>query len=268
METIKGTLIAMSPIHHGGDEKTGAESMLRRNKVVVNESIIEVPYISGNAIRGILRRYIMSDFLQKIEYEIKTMRLYHTLFTGGILETVDTKSSGTIDLELRKKVIKFLPPVRMLGMSYGNQIVEGKLHVGLMRPICAELKEYLPDNLNPHNNIYEFLDFTHQTRKDDIHADRKDNDQAVQMLINYEVFIPGTKFWHEIKIEDANKIDKGVVARMIELWKQKPYIGGKSSIGLGELKINYNPTWDPKPYLNFINTKKDEIKKVLEEIDR
>jgi CRISPR/Cas system CMR subunit Cmr4 (Cas7 group RAMP superfamily) len=50
------TAIAVSPLHHGGNEKTGNLSMLRRLPFLVGEEIVEIPYIDGNAVRGRLRR--------------------------------------------------------------------------------------------------------------------------------------------------------------------------------------------------------------------
>ncbi len=268
LEKLDGKIVAMSPIHHGGDEKTGAESMLRRNKVVVGDDIIEVPYISGNAIRGILRRLLMADFLKQIGYGLKSLRLYHALFTGGVLETVDIKDAGVINLDLKRQIVKYVPPLRLFGMSYANQMIEGKLHMGFMLPICKELNSYLPEGYEGTRNVFDFLDFQHQTRKDDLKAERKKGDQAIQMLVNYEIFIAGTPFYHSMKVEDADEIDKGVMARAVELWKQKPYIGGKSSIGLGEVSIQYKQEWDSKPYLNFCKEHKEDTIEILEALDK
>ena len=167
LETLQGKIIAKSPLHHGGDEKTGAETLLRRNKFVVNNDVIEVPYISGNAVRGVLRRMVMADFLELAGYQITNLRLYHALFTGGILESVDEKNSGIIDMGLKQKIIRLLPPIALFGTSLGNQIIEGKLHVGLLLPVCNELNAYLPSSLQGNRSVFDFLDFTHQTRKDD-----------------------------------------------------------------------------------------------------
>ena len=67
---VRGFLKAKSPIFHGGDEKTGSVVLLRRMKFIVDEEPTDVPYISGNAVRGVWRRLIFKDMLEKIGYEI------------------------------------------------------------------------------------------------------------------------------------------------------------------------------------------------------
>lgn len=271
LKRFDGVLVAKTHIHHGGDEKTGAETLLRRNKYVVDGEIEEIPYISGNAIRGVWRRNVMTDFFNILKYEIKGLRLYHAFFTGGVLETVDETKSGVIDLEFKKRINSLIPPISVLGMSYGNQIFEGKLKVGMLLPICSELKEYLPEEYarSCKKPVHDFLDFVHQTRKDDKREAREDNEQAIQMMINYEVFIAGTPFYHSFSLEDCSEVEEGVVARAVELWKECPYIGGKSSIGFGELGIHYNQfNLSSKPYLDFVKKNKKEIIELLKEIDK
>jgi len=267
--TVSGTLKALSPIFHGGNEKTGSVVLLNRQKFITDNGAEEIPIISGNAIRGVLRRLIMSDMLEQVGYELdvstpRGQKLYHALFTGGVLETVDEKSSGVIDLALKRSIVETLPPVRLFGFSIGNQIIESKLKVGQGLPICTELIAYLP--VHPAHSIYELLSHHYQTRKDDLKAEREKGEQAVQMLIEHEVFAAGTEFYHEFKLEDPDEIDKSCLARVIELWKTKPYIGGKSAIGLGELKITYNLSETSERYLNFLQDHKKEIIDLLNQL--
>ena len=48
---------------------------------------------SGNAIRGILRRLLMRDMCERLNYEVKSAKMHHALFTGGVLEA-PTKPRG------------------------------------------------------------------------------------------------------------------------------------------------------------------------------
>jgi len=269
---VRGFLKAKSPIFHGGDEKTGSVVLLRRMKFIVDEEPTDVPYISGNAVRGVWRRLIFKDMLEKIGYEIDLskkggQKLYHTLFTGGVLETVDESSSGIIDINLKRNVLSLIPPARLLGFSIGNQMIEGKLKVGHLLPICKELVDYLPDNVHPKNSFYELIGHSFQTRKDDLRVDREGEEQAVQKLIEYEVFVPGTLFYHEVKLEDPTELDVSCLARIIELWEEKPFIGGKSSVGFGELEINYDFSEESEAYLKFLREKRDEICRLLKTLE-
>lgn len=271
---LEGYVMALSPIHHGGDEKTGSESLLRRNKYFVNGNSMEIPYISGNALRGMWRRHLIADLLDRLDVDLKSTRLYHSLFSGGVLEQVSEKNSGVIDIELKKKLNDLLPPIRLLGTSYLNQTIEGNLQVGFLLPVCKELKEYLPDTIAEKYNdrlersIFTFCDFKFQTRKDDLGAERAEGESAVQMLIKYEVFIPGTVFYNEIKIVDAEPLDISLLGHLIELWNQNPTIGGKASAGLGQLKLDYalDTRFDPELYLEFVEDNKKEIIQLLKEL--
>lgn len=270
--TVRGRLKARSPIFHGGNEKTGSVVLLNRLKFITSSGLEDIPIISGNAIRGVLRRYIFQDFLSEIGYEIDVttpqgLKLYHALFTGGVLETVDVRDSGIIDVDLKRRVIECIPPLRLFGFSFRNQTIESKLKVGAALPICKELKDYLPDDEHPSRSVYELLTTAYQTRKDDIKAERDEKEQAVQMLIEYELFAPGTEFYHELKLEDPDEVDISCLARCIELWKAKPFIGGKSSIGLGELEIAYDLDASSDTYMKFLAEHKDEIILLLQEME-
>jgi len=275
---IEGTLTALSPVFHGGNEKTGSTVLLNRLKFIVDDKPIDVPIISGNGVRGRLRRLLTRDFLEKVGYQMDLsqksyQKLYHTLFAGGVLTSAEEESaSGTIDLSLKSKLIKYVLPLRMFGASYSNQMIEGRILVGHMLPICKELKEYT--GIDSDISFYQLITRAFQTRRDELRSGPKkdeDEDETVQMIIDYECFAPGTKFYHEFILTtstESEALDLSTLYRAIELWKQAPTIGGKSSVGFGKLKIEYKWPKDTsdKPYLEFIEKNKDEISKVLDEL--
>jgi len=265
---VVGKIKALSPVFHGGDEKTGSVVLLRRERFIVDGEPMDIPVISGNAVRGVWRRYAFVDFLSLLDYTLDVStkqgrKLYHTLFTGGILEGVDT--GAEIDVELKKEVFEYVIPARLFGFSFGNQMIEGKLKVGKLLPICEELNDYLP--VKSDRSVYTMIGKSFQTRKDDI-RERDEDEQAVQMLVEYEVFIPGTEFYHKVMVEDPEPIDVSCLERVIELWKLKPFVGGKSSIGMGELEINYDLDATSEEYVKFVEEKRDEICSVLEELKK
>jgi len=259
-------IVARAPIHHGGDEKTGVETTMRRMKYIVDGEIVEVPYISGNAIRGMLRRMVMKDLIERIGYEIKTPRLYHIVYSGGVLEDVG-KESGMFNLEIRRKIRSLIPPISLLGTSFGNQVISGKLVVGNMLPYCRELNDFLPEKSNI--SFYELIDWTFNTRRDELREERAEDENAVQMKYNIEVFVPGTAFYQKNSILDGNEVEEACFSYMLQLWKQHPYIGGKSAIGFGEVDINIKKGELPPPdtYLKHIEENKEKILEVLNEMD-
>lgn len=258
---ITGTIRALSPIHHGGDEKTGSEVMIRRIKYLVGgDEMVEVPVLSGNGIRGSIRRNIMRDMCDAIGY-VPTVRMYHTLFAGGVLESVGS-GKGHLDLQLREDVRTLVPPIALLGCGMFNQILSSKLQVGLATPVCRELNEYHPETHQSPLSFYELLGDAFHTRKDDLHAVRSEDETAVQMMYTFETLSPGTRLCHAFTLLDANKVEESCLRRMVELWEQDPHVGGKSATGFGQVELTYDWLEDfptSEPYLEFITEHKDEI---------
>jgi len=285
METLKieGTLTVLSPLHHGGDEKTGTEALLRRMRWIVKDQPTEIPYIEGNAIRGYLRRLLMEDLLSQLDHKLKTPRLYHTLYAGGVLEEVEAEESSKLDINLRRMIRANIPPLSLLGGSIYNQAFAGKLIVGKALPICSELNQYLPVSSNI--SVYNYLTFTFATRRAERELDvekppepekKKEEEPTVQMIYNYEVFVPGTKFYHWFSLLDTTPLEKSCFSRMLTLWRERPFIGGRSAIGGGEILLDYPEVFPPKPqpfhyipdpYLQFLRERKAEIIAVLEKLD-
>jgi CRISPR/Cas system CSM-associated protein Csm3 (group 7 of RAMP superfamily) len=273
---VRGILTALSPVFHGGSEKTGAVVLLNRLKFIVDGKPTDVPIISGNQIRGRLRRLLTADFLELSGYTMDLsqksyQKLYHTLFAGGVLEAVEEESeSAVVDLNLKFRVVKYILPLRLFGCSYANQMVEGRVLVGHMLPVCRELKDYT--GVESDTSFYQLIARAFQTRRDELRVARaEEEEQAVQALIEYECFAPGTRFYHELRLETGREeelLDLSTLYRAVELWKENPFIGGKSSVGFGKLKIEYE--WprpvDSKPYMEFVEKNKDEIVKVLGEL--
>ncbi len=214
IEKYEGWMLAKSTIHHGGNEKTGSTPVLRTIYMYVDSmGEVPIPYINGNAIRGKLRRLLMREFLQLvgINPEDLNTKLYHIFFTGGALESTED-TYATINLELRKDIRKLLIPLSLLGGAIGNQLIPGKLKVGHAFPVCREYEMYLPEFLKNDErvkmSVRSFTDESFRTRKDALKADRTEDEQAVQMKVDFECFIPGTKFYHWFALEYPTELEK------------------------------------------------------------
>lgn len=265
---IDGTIRAMTPLHHGSDESTGARSTVRRMKYQVDGKMMEIPVISGNSIRGVLRRIVMKDMLEQLDYKLTSLKTYHMLFAGGTLESVSS-DSGNINLGMRKQMRDALPPLSLFGSAIGNQMIEGKMKCSYAIPICKELLPYLPalESQHPFISSYEQLTDEFTTRRDDLHGERSEGDNAHQMIVNFEVFAPGTEFYHKFVMMDCTDVEMSVLGRALTLWTERPYIGGKSSIGLGEIQITYPDIPSSIEYTKFISENKTDMIKSLNEIE-
>ena len=273
VKKYEGYLLAKSNIVHMGDEKTGSTPILRTIYMnVEGGDCIQIPYINGNAIRGKLRRLLMLDFFNFLYGSLDELdiKLYHLFFSGGLLETGEN-IYGMIDLGMRKKIRDYLPPLSLLGGAVGNQILAGKLKVGHAFPVCLEYQKFLPDFLakdeRSSKQVRVFIDEVFQTRRDDLKAGRLEDEQALQMKIDYECFIPGTKFYHWFCLDYADNLESSCFGRMMELFGLSPFLGGKSATGHGEIVFEYFPLFpSSKEYLGFLFKNKNNILSYLDEL--
>lgn len=264
----------VSPAFHGGDEKTGSEVLFRRMKLYHRGRLVDVPFISGNALRGVIRRLVFKDLLDRLGYTIGSLRLYHALFSGGVLETVD-ESTPAIDIELRRRIRSLLPPLSLLGTAIGNQVIEGKLKVMHLLPVCKETIEYhedwvitrFPDNAA--RSCYEYLDWVFHTRRAEEKRQSKE-EQAVQMLYRFEVLVPGTMLYTRIVCSDCTDLELSALAHMLELFKAHGQIGGKPATGYGRFKIAEARGLDglkPDAYLKHVEDNAKEIIDLLKDLE-
>jgi len=268
---VNGIITALSPLHTGGEQALSTHRPLRSMDFVMPDGTTEnLPYISGNGIRGPIRRNILDDFYNLLGYTVKTPRL-HYLKSGGSLESVSASDSGHINLEMKRELRK-IPLLSLLGYSFGNQMGQGKLQVHMMLPICSELNHLLP--VQSQYPIGNFLTNVFQTRKaekdisETIESNLREKEAAQQMKYSSRCFAPGAKLCHKFVLNDASDVELSCFARMLELWRKNPIVGGKSAVGYGQIDFNYpdfNITSDL--YLRYIACYKDEMIRILEKLD-
>lgn len=273
METVtyEGTLTALSTIHTGGDLKTGVACMMRAIDFIVDGEARPIQIIDGNSIRGNLRRLLLNDFFAQLGYQIKTPRLYY-LLSGGALEEVSTQDSGYLNLQLRREIRALIPPLSLLGCSMGNQAFTGKLIVAKALPICRELNDYLP--VQSKIALGNYLTESFNTRRAErelpeaVQANQRQEEPTIQMKVNLQCFAPGAKFYHKFMLMDTTPLEKSCFARMVELWRERPFVGGKSAVGYGEVKLDYPTlTLTSEFYLNWLQENKDAVTQLLSKLD-
>lgn len=280
-EIFEGFIKSESPISHGSSERIGNDIPLKRYVWNIPERV-EIPGISGNTIRnGGLRRFLMGDMLEQLDYLLGSKTILQFLFAGGILEEVSNKDSGVLNLTQRKLLRETIPPLGLLGGTLGNQSLDGTLDVSMPKPVCEELKDYLPEyflklGLRPVN---EYISWDNGTTHDplrsnqtgkylkEIKENEKEEDKKVQMIYNWEVFNPGTYFTIGFELKTNNKLLRSCFIRGLNLWNEYPVIGGKMGTGHGRVKIflDYNRE-DEKTYLEYLKNNKEKITGVLDDL--
>jgi len=180
---FNGVVTALSSISHIGENR-GITSLLRREKMVAADgSVEEVPIISGNGMRGLLRDRGMLHMCRSIGYgepdangqpQGLSLSAFYFLFSGGSLVGNKEKSKGAatsrgIDVDLARNMRTNIPLISIFGAAMGNQIMPGKLKCGKLIPLCAETAHIVPTNLAQRCNasIWEMVQRESYTRRDD-----------------------------------------------------------------------------------------------------
>jgi CRISPR type IV-associated protein Csf2 len=285
---FEGVMTCLTSVSHIGDSH-GVNSKLRREKVVTREGVEEIPVISGNSLRGILRDRGMLHMLKMLGYGVNeatgevsglSLPAFYFLFSGGAL----TKIAGRgLDIDEARKWRELIPLVALFGGAMGNQIMPGKCKIGKAIPICEETAHLLPErfgNGNQAMSIWEMVQEEAYTRRDDeknenlrrliapdvrglleakAMADRaktgtKDDvagetGQKQQMRYFIETLAAGTELFWEITLDDVTSVEFDAFAITLAEFSKFPYIGGKSGVGHGKVSIKFDKWIELNPRL-------------------
>jgi len=266
---FEGLVTAETSIYHGSGESYGIETLFRREKIVQPDGAVEeVPIISGNAIRGILRDCGMLFMCREIGLTEMPLMSFYTLFSGGAL----TGSSEGVDLDEARRLRELIPLLSVFGAAIGGRILNGKLRVGKLIPICRETLHLLPERFyeaaTARVSCYELLQQETYTRRDDEknerlrmliepEARRMLEDPATrdlarqqagmrsaqQMRYIVETIAAGTHFYWRIELEDVTDIEFAAFLTALLEFHRNPVIGGRGAVGHGRLRIRLEYPW-------------------------
>lgn len=239
------------------EQKEIEEQNIGKN-LIFKKAFDYVPYVSGNGIRGLLRRLIMKDFCEQVGITAIEKSTYHQLFTGGNI----TDSTGKEDIGHREEFIRMCPPIGLLGSAIGNQTIEGELKVSGLDLHCLE-------NNNGDSSYWEFLYTVFGTRLDSSKTEThifitenelRKNASADQMIYQYETFIKGSQFDGLFTVTSNKSLIISAFWRLIEVLKENNYICGRSAVDNGLIDINIEvPKDGSKEYIDYLQENKEAI---------
>ena len=213
----------------------------------------EIPCISGNSIRGKLRRLSMHDFCNRVGIHTLDKRVYHTLFTGGFLD----QSTRNEDLEKMEQFVAMCPALGLFGAAIGNMTIEGEMKVGWAYPLCKERG-------TGKKSYWQYLDTVFQTRHDSSKTEKEieltGEEQVQQMKYEYEVFADGTPFEHRIACTSENPLIISTFWHSLKLFDTSPYLGGMGAVGNGEIVPDWDLAGNNEEYLKYLEENKETIK--------
>ncbi len=256
MNKYNVSMILQSPLSHNDEQALSTTTPFRKMKIMVDGDPMDVPVYTGNAFRGVLRREAAKDFIEKLGIKELSDRQYHILYAGGMLEK---GASGDVLVAQRREYRKFIPYISLFGGSVGNAVIEGRLEVGMLYPICKETAKYT--GVESDKSCYELLQPIFYTHRDD----REDlEDQTIQMKYEVECLIPGTELKTNIIVKVDTGIELSVFGATMRRWLKMPMIGGKNAVGHGLMDAHIQPELpEAKPYYDYLEEHKDEILKFI-----
>ena len=257
-----GIITCLSPLSHNDDINLGTDTKYRRMKMQTQDGIEDIPIYSGNAYRGILRRIAAADFLEKIEASKISDALYYTYFAGGALQK--GSSQGGIEVGMKREVRTNIPFLSLFGTAYQNQVMPGKLNVGIGIPISRETEIFT--GIQSEKSIWDIMVEIFYTRRDDL--EDKETEQKEQMKYTVECLSAGTTLQHEFTLDNASDIELSCFGAIMVKLNEDPVLGGKSSVGHGKVRLEYAQEWpDPDEYYSYLDKNKSEIQKFVKQMD-
>lgn len=149
-------ILALEPIHHGAGSE-GNEQILRTQPVIVNGESFDVPFISGNAVKNMIRRYgvMFCVGVLGIDQQL-TKEQVDLLCSGGQLS-----KKGTVqNLKQARELETLMPILGICGYAAANTMQSSKLSVSHWHLVCQENQFRLPDfcqNMQERNlSAYDF----------------------------------------------------------------------------------------------------------------
>lgn len=297
-------LTLATPLHHGSEKgrikpetlPLGAKNnytphrrlpMLLQNGET--QSIVLVPAVSGNSIRHLWRESLVDITLHTLGLTRKDLpkNILEILISGGGMDSGDgTKNEGeeekTEKAKAKKKAIEpnvpilvrdretlraVMPIISLFGCSYGNRMLPGLLKVGWAVPALKQTEHItnIPSNISYSEDI---TSFQLGTRHDSLRYENENDEFKSRQSIYYmEVVSAGIPFAHSYSIDEySTPIERSALQLAINLFKNKPYLGGKASTGHGEV---HTDKWyedleeSPSLYLDFLKGNRDVIVEYL-----
>jgi hypothetical protein len=238
---MKIVITCNAPLAHGSfGESAGNATLIRRMAIVSLPGMPRVPVVSGNALRGTLRRLIMRELFATAGASRETIpspewdRLYAALANGGHLDGSETR----VDPEALRTLRAACPPLSVFGAALYSHLLPGHMDVGILWPRC---RETLAAGL-----VTEAQDVPAEDLVEEIshcrHVDREQQDPAVSgvtpMPTTVEVLATGAVLEGQITFaRHATEIEQGAAQHALGMLGK---LGGQSARGLGVVGVEYD----------------------------
>ena len=254
---IEGAATLLSSLAHGG-ESAGTVAYMRREKIISAEGRpMQVPVVSGNALRGILRDNAAKVFWRSLGSPALPTPVFDLLWSGGALAKAG--SGHVLSTRQLAEVRQMVPLVSVFGGSGAGKIIEGKLRVGKLTPICAETSHIVPEGIAGEDpaSVWDMLQIEEFTRRDDAKRDQlhaaiessvdkdgvlvpvEQRDVPQQMRYGVETLAAGARLHWWMTLRDVTDVECAMIGQALDAWiTDGAHIGGRSATGHGRLRLD------------------------------
>ena len=282
-----GTLTALSSIAHGGETR-GTITLLRRELISApNGDLVHVPIVSGNTLRGRLRRVGEELLRDAVGYEgLLHPAAAHALRGGGSLaKTGHEPLSGSRLQQLRELV----PQIGVFGAAGGGTIINGALDVGKVVPHLSETTHIT--GVPTTRSAFTGTQLEAYTRQDD--GDGHDFASVItasetgagllfddtgrpepvlrgsnQMLFHVETFPAGTMFSTWIRLRRPSPLEMAFFLEVLDNFRDEGRLGGRVGIGHGQVRASLTADattpQDLPDWRTVVDQNRDEILNALQ----
>lgn len=225
-------------IVHGGGTDDSNVIMFRRESVLVDGHPTRVPVVSGNSLRGVLRRHgawLLADLLGWRDNPPKAS-VVRVVSSGGALRQ---ESALPVDLANEARRV---PHLGLFGGSWAGEIHPGSLVVDKLLPICAEtqgLTQVASDV--PAGRLLDLEQFTRHDSSPIVPADTDPDevDDSTQMIYQAETLSAGVTLAGGFRLRPwaSDAEADWLMACLRAFIESGGHIGGRSATGHGRIRL-------------------------------
>ena len=269
------TLEMQSPFHHGAGS-AGNTSILRTHDVMQNDgSISKVPFLSAASIRHALRDVLAWHLAQTLAIEpgSLTKAQVDLLWTGGSVSSTGAKT----DLDMMRRVEKYLPMLSLLGYAAKSDIITGTLRASDFILDCQE--NNTRTGLENPKRAAAYRSEVFGTRHDQatspagryIEIAGDGELTTAQMIWDTQVLVPGSRLIGSLSVTPAaSHMQIIALEAALHLWAPDgtAYVGAKTAQGFGQATVHglknsaeHLDTWE-----QHIAENKTEILELIKDI--
>lgn len=252
----RGALTAMSSLAHGGETR-GTITLLRRELFVLPDGrLLRIPIVSGNTLRGRLRRIGEELLRDVLGYDSDRLPIAaaHALRSGGSLAKTSREPLSGARLATVRDLV---PQIGVFGAAAGGIIIDGALDVGKVVPHLAETQHitgvetatsaFSATQLEPYSRHDDT--FTHDFAEVSLRFDADGTPHPVgdttQMLFHIETFPAGTTFTTWLRLRRPTPMQAAFFADVLTAFAADGRLGGRVGIGHGRITLQLDPAHLP-----------------------